>query len=96
MRIETERLVMRPWAERDVDPFAEINGDPEVMRFFERTLTRTESASLIEWLKPKHADDFDHPMVPDGHSLKRHVLYRLASADWPGRGRSDAPDAAGR
>ncbi|WP_377810320.1 GNAT family N-acetyltransferase [Azospirillum sp. A29] len=22
-------------------------------------------------------DDFDHPRVPDGHSLKRHVLYRL-------------------
>ncbi len=24
------------------------------------------------------ADDFDHPNVPDGHPLKRHVLYRLA------------------
>ena len=23
------------------------------------------------------ADDFDHPSVPDGHPLKRHVLYRL-------------------
>ncbi|MGB3810039.1 MAG: GNAT family N-acetyltransferase [Parvibaculum sp.] len=22
-------------------------------------------------------DDFDHPRVPDGHVLKRHVLYRL-------------------
>ena len=22
-------------------------------------------------------DDFDHPGVPDGHPLKRHVLYRL-------------------
>ena len=21
-------------------------------------------------------DDFDHPRVPDGHPLKRHVLYR--------------------
>jgi len=24
------------------------------------------------------ADDFDHPNVPDGHRLKRHVLYRIA------------------
>jgi RimJ/RimL family protein N-acetyltransferase len=24
------------------------------------------------------ADDFDHPSLPDGHPLKRHVLYRIA------------------
>ena len=23
------------------------------------------------------ADDFDHPALPDGHPLRRHVLYRL-------------------
>jgi RimJ/RimL family protein N-acetyltransferase len=23
------------------------------------------------------ADDFDHPRLPDGHPLRRHVLYRL-------------------
>ena len=23
------------------------------------------------------SEDFDHPHVPDGHALKRHVLYRL-------------------
>jgi len=28
------------------------------------------------------ADDFDHPRVPDGHPLKRHVLYRLKRSDW--------------
>jgi RimJ/RimL family protein N-acetyltransferase len=24
------------------------------------------------------ADDFDHPMLPAGHPLRRHVLYRLS------------------
>jgi RimJ/RimL family protein N-acetyltransferase len=24
-------------------------------------------------------DDFDHPALPEGHPLRRHVLYRLAS-----------------
>ena len=24
------------------------------------------------------ADDFDHPLLPDGHRLRRHVLYRIA------------------
>jgi RimJ/RimL family protein N-acetyltransferase len=28
------------------------------------------------------ADDFDHPGLPDGHPLRRHVLYRLTRADW--------------
>ena len=23
------------------------------------------------------ADDFDHPAIPDGHPLRRHVLYRI-------------------
>jgi ribosomal-protein-alanine N-acetyltransferase len=27
------------------------------------------------------SDDFDHPKVPEGHSLRRHVLYRLRSDD---------------
>jgi RimJ/RimL family protein N-acetyltransferase len=34
------------------------------------------------------AEDFDHPALPEGHALRRHVLYRLKSADWvsrPGR-----------
>lgn len=24
------------------------------------------------------SDDFDHPMLPEGHKLSRHVLYRMA------------------
>ena len=28
------------------------------------------------------ADDFDHPRVPDGHPLQRHVLYRLPIERW--------------
>ncbi len=28
------------------------------------------------------ADDFDHPGFPDGHRLRRHVLYRLRRSDW--------------
>ena len=27
-------------------------------------------------------DDFDHPRVPDGHPLKRHVLYRMTLERW--------------
>lgn len=27
-------------------------------------------------------DDFDHPYVPEGHPLRRHVLYRISSSEW--------------
>ena len=33
------------------------------------------------------ADDFDHPALPEGHPLRRHVLYRLSRAAFTG-GRS--------
>jgi RimJ/RimL family protein N-acetyltransferase len=28
------------------------------------------------------ADDFDHPRLPLGHPLRRHVLYRLSRVEW--------------
>lgn len=31
------------------------------------------------------ADDFDHPNLPDGHPLQRHVLYRIGAGDWQRR-----------
>ena len=27
-------------------------------------------------------EDFDHPLVPPGRALERHVLYRLGRAAW--------------
>ena len=32
--IRTERLLMRRWREADRDPYAAMNADPEVMRYF--------------------------------------------------------------
>jgi RimJ/RimL family protein N-acetyltransferase len=28
------------------------------------------------------AADFDHPLVPEGHPMRRHVLYRLPAQDF--------------
>ena len=30
------------------------------------------------------ADDFDHPHIPIGHPMRRHVLYRLEETRWQG------------
>jgi ribosomal-protein-alanine N-acetyltransferase len=41
------------------------------------------SRRVMEKLGMSHRpeDDFDHPALPAGHPLRRHVLYRLARAD---------------
>ncbi len=44
----TDRLTLRRWREADVAPFARINADVEVMRYFPSTLSFNESASMIE------------------------------------------------
>jgi RimJ/RimL family protein N-acetyltransferase len=46
--LRTERLLLRQWRDDDFEPFAALNGDPEVMRHFPRTLSRAESDALAE------------------------------------------------
>jgi RimJ/RimL family protein N-acetyltransferase len=47
--------------------------------------TNLRSRAVMERLGMSHdpADDFDHPAIPAGHPLRRHVLYRLSSAREP-------------
>lgn len=33
-------------------------------------------------MRRDRAGDFDHPDLPEGHPLRRHVLYRLTSSEW--------------
>ncbi len=170
-----ESLTLRQWVDSDLEPYAAMNADPEVMRFFPALLTTEESAAsmerirraiaergwglwavevdgafagftglntptfsapfmpcteigwrfrrefwgrglalraarealafgfdqlkldeivsftattnvrswkLMERLGFRHdvAGDFDHPAIPEGHPLRRHVLYRLRRA----------------
>jgi RimJ/RimL family protein N-acetyltransferase len=177
--IETERLLLRPWRDADLDAFAELNGDLRVMEHFPSTSSREQSkASMaairghfdqygygfwavevkggdpfigfvglgvvsfdahfapaveIGW-RLAHArwgqgyaseaaraslrfgflelgldeivsftvtanhrsravmerigmhraavDDFDHPRIPEGNPLRRHLLYRLRRPEW--------------
>jgi RimJ/RimL family protein N-acetyltransferase len=172
--IRTDRLLLRPWRESDLAPFAALNADPAVMEFMARPLDRAESDAFfarimahfdrhgfgfwaveapgaagfvglvglaipafeahftpcveVGWrlardywgngyateaaraslrygfeqlglreivaftvpanarsravmeragMSRKAEDDFDHPALPEGHPLRRHVLYRI-------------------
>jgi len=175
--METQRLILRPWREEDIEPFAAMSADPAVAEYLggpldrtgaEATMSRiaahfrehgfgfwalelkgaapfigfaglqhvgfdapftpaveigwrlardhwgkgyaTEAAraaiafgfetlgldEIVAFTVPANlrsravmerlvmmrnpAEDFDHPRLPEGHPLKRHVLYRIALA----------------
>lgn len=177
--LRTPRLVLRPWHGADLEPFAALNADPEVMEHFPGALSRRESDAAarriqshfeergfglwaveicgvsrfagfiglavprfeahftpcveIGWrlarahwghgyasegarealrfgfdelgleeivaytvptnrrsravmerlgMKRDPRDDFEHPSLPAGHPLRRHVLYRLRADSW--------------
>ena len=44
----------------------------------------SRSRRVMEKIGMTHnpAEDFDHPNLPEGHCLRRHVLYRLHRSDW--------------
>jgi ribosomal-protein-alanine N-acetyltransferase len=177
--LKTDRLILRRWQPGDREPFAALNGDPEVMEHFPATLTRAESDVLIDRIEARFdergfglwaleiaetgefigftglsvprfqahftpavevgwrlsrsswghgyaseaagcalsvafgvlnltevvsftsttnlrsqavmrrigmthdpADDFDHPLMDEGHPLQRHVLWRITAETW--------------
>jgi len=46
--IRTERLLMRRWRDSDRRPFAAMNADPEVMRYFPAMLDRVASDEYVD------------------------------------------------
>ena len=48
---KSDRLGFRNWNERDLDEFAELNSDEDVMEYFPKTLTKEETFKFIERLK---------------------------------------------
>lgn len=43
-----EQVRLRPWRDDDLPPYAAMNADPEVMRFFPALLTQAQSAEAME------------------------------------------------
>jgi ribosomal-protein-alanine N-acetyltransferase len=46
--LETDRLRLRPFAREDVDAFAVICSDPEVMRYYTSLWTREDAQAFVE------------------------------------------------
>ena len=56
-RLETERLLLRAWRAADLDPFAAICADPQVMATLGPVMSRAAAAALIARVTASEAQD---------------------------------------
>jgi len=83
------RLIRAAWghgyateaANAALDFAFETLGAPEVVSF--TVPANTRSRAVMERLGMRYDGTFDHPALPAGHALRRHVLYRLRAEDRP-------------
>ncbi len=59
--------------------FAELRL-PEVVSF--TAVGHSRSRAVMERIGMQLDREFEHPRVPEGHSLRTHVLYRVAAKEW--------------
>lgn len=55
MRLETERLILRPWEERDRAPLTAVLCDPEVRRFYPSVLTPEQADAQLDFALDRQA-----------------------------------------
>jgi RimJ/RimL family protein N-acetyltransferase len=100
--IVTARMLLRPWRDEDLAPFAELNADPAVMELFPKTLSREESDALAARIR-RHGDEhgfglwavelpgvapfigfigLSYPHLPPPFAPSVEIGWRLARAHW--------------
>jgi RimJ/RimL family protein N-acetyltransferase len=84
--ISTGRLGLRNWRDSDVLPFAEMNRDPEVMKYFPNTLSTDETRAMVKRIQAHfERNGFglfvveNKTLIQKDNALCRHVLYEIRS-----------------
>ena len=49
IKLETERLQLRPFSQADLDDLTALNGDKEVMKYISPPLSREQVSGAIDW-----------------------------------------------
>jgi RimJ/RimL family protein N-acetyltransferase len=55
--MRTERIILRDWRDSDLEPFAQLNADAEVMAHLRTTMTRAQSDLFAERIRTRLAED---------------------------------------
>jgi RimJ/RimL family protein N-acetyltransferase len=55
---------------------------PEIVSFTSATNHRSRAVMERLGMRRDAAEDFDYPALPEGHPLRRHVLYRIGSSSY--------------
>ncbi|HUE08138.1 MAG TPA: GNAT family N-acetyltransferase [Acidimicrobiales bacterium] len=66
-------------------------GLDEIVAYTTRLNTRSQAVMARIGMERDRAGDFDHPRLPEGSRLRRHVLYRVTREDGGGRGSQSPP-----
>lgn len=72
-------------ARASLDVGFNVVGLDEIVSFTAPSNTRSIAVMLRLGMTSDRADDFDHPSVPEGHPLRRHILHRLPRSRWERR-----------
>lgn len=83
--ITTERLLLRRWRAEDLDPYAALCGDPEVMRWIRNgeTLTRKDCAEAIAGYKQAWKRDSFGRFAVEHFATGRFIGFvALSIPDW--------------
>ncbi len=56
--------------------------------------SNTRSRRVMEKIGLTFSEDFDHPLIAEGHPMRHHVLYRISRTAWEG-GASDQTTSHG-
>ena len=51
--LRTERTLLRAWRDEDLEPFARLNADPEVMEWFPSTLSGEQSNAAVRSIRER-------------------------------------------
>jgi RimJ/RimL family protein N-acetyltransferase len=58
---------------------------PEIVSFTTALNLRSQQVMQRIGMCSIHSDSFEHPLLPELHPLRRHVLYRVSRATWSDR-----------
>ena len=67
---QSPRLGFRRWRSEDSEPFARLNADPTVMRFFPKTRTRAESDDNTH-------NNSENPVAPMMHRTRKGIIVMI-------------------